>query len=102
MILSWLWLTLAWTEQVTESAKEPAGETSTSGLFVMFGVLPLLGVHLAGIVILRSLASRAQPRVLRWALAVALVLAASAIGVTVALAVNGGSLLSPASGGYAP
>lgn len=67
---AWIWLTVASTEQVTESAKAPPGDTSTDGLFVMFGVVPLVLVHLLGLVILRSIAPRERDeRGASWAIA---------------------------------
>ena len=100
---AWLWLGLASTEQVTESAKAPPGDTSTEGLFVIFGVVPLVIVHLLGLAILQWTAPRARgDRGTRWIMAAAAVLVASAVGLAVAMQVNGGVLLAPDVGGYAP
>ena len=102
MCTAWTWLGLASTEQVTESAKAPPGDTSTEGLFVMIGVVPLVLAHLLGLVILRAVAPRGRDAPgARWAVAAAAVLATSAIGLAVALSVSGGLLLTP-GGGYTP
>jgi hypothetical protein len=100
---AWAWLALASTEQVTESAKAPPGDTSTDGLFVMFGVVPLVLAHLLGLVILRSIAPRERDeRRGSWAMAAVAVLVTSGIGLAVALQLNGGVLLTPSDGGYTP
>jgi len=100
---AWLWLGLASTEQVTESAKAPPGDTSTEGLFVIFGVVPLVLAHLLGLAVLRWTAPRARGvRGTRWVMAAAAVLVTSAIGLAVAMQVNGGVLFTPDDGGYAP
>ncbi|PYY39003.1 hypothetical protein [Curtobacterium sp. MCPF17_046] len=100
---AWIWLTLASTEQVSESAKAPPGDTSTDGFFVMFGVVPLVLAHLLGLVILRSIAPRERDaRGTSWTMAAVAVLVTSGVGLAVALQVNGGVLLTPADGGYTP
>ncbi|PZE62916.1 hypothetical protein DEJ33_00220 [Curtobacterium sp. MCPF17_047] len=103
MCAAWIWLTLASTEQVTESAKAPPGDTSTDGLFVTFGVVPLVLAHLLGLVILRSIAPRERDeRGASWAIAAVAVLVTSGIGLALALQFNGGVLLTPNDGGYTP
>lgn len=100
---AWMWLTLASTEQATESAKAPPGDASTDGLFVMSGVVPLALVHVLGLVTLRLIAPREQrARGASWAMAVAVVVVTSGIGLAVALLVNGGVLLTPSDGSYLP
>jgi hypothetical protein len=103
MSAAWIWLTLASTEQAEESAKAPSGDTSTADLFLMFGVGPLLIVHIAGVITLRVVAPNGPVRQgSGWATAVLLVSLASGIGLVVALVVNGGVLITPADGGYQP
>ena len=100
---AWLWLGLAGTEQVTESAKAPPGDTSTEGIFVLFGAVPLVLAHLLGLAVLRWTAPRARGgRGRRWVVASAAVLATSAIGLAVAMLVDGGVFVAPDVGGYAP
>lgn len=100
---AWIWLTLASTEQVTESAAAPAGDASTDGLFVIFGVVPLVLVHAFGLVTLRLIAPREQrARGTSWAMAVAVILVTSGIGLASALLINGGVLLTPSDGSYMP
>lgn len=97
---AWIWLGLASIEQVTESAKAPPGDTSTDGIFVIFGVVPLVLAHLLGLVILRWSAPHERgKRGTRWAMAAVAVLVTSAIGLAVAIQVNGGALLTPDDGG---
>lgn len=100
---AWMWPGLASIEQVTESAKAPPGDTSTDGIFAIFGVVPLVITHLLGLVILRRAAPHERgKRGTRWAMAAIAVLVTSAIGLAVAIQVNGGALLTPYDGGYAP
>lgn len=100
---AWLWLSLASLEEATEQPKAVAAGTTMAGTTLLMGGIPLLLTHVLGLIVLGAAAVNGRYR--RWTGMIATLVAvavASAAGIAFVLILNGGQLLTPVSGSYAP
>ena len=96
MIAAWMLLYLASLEEATEQGKALVAGTTMAGTTLMFGVVPLIVAHLLGFAVLGVIALNGRGSRRSGILyAVGGVVAASAIGMAVALILTGGQLYVP-------
>lgn len=95
MVVAWVWFGLSFSEEMTEQCKAVSASTSMAGTGILFGLVPLVVVHLAGAAVLGPLGSVARAdRRSGWVYAVCAVAVASLIGMIAAQLLFEGRLFS--------
>lgn len=98
---AWLLMPLASLEELTEQGKAVAAGTTMAGTTLLYGVLPLVLVHLIGLLLLCSIGVTGRyDRRSGLLMGMAAVAAASILGLTVTLIITGGQLIATPS--YVP
>jgi hypothetical protein len=96
MFVAWMLLNLASLEEATEQGKAIVAGTTMAGTTLMFGVVPLIVAHLLGLALLGVIALGGRGSRRSGILyAIGGVVAASVIGLAVALILTGGQLYVP-------
>lgn len=103
MAVSWIWLSLMSLEEVQETAKAGPDSNTANGTAFWYGGVPLIAVHITGLIVLGLLGMRWRFRpASAWLIALTIVAIESALGLLTALLLNGGHIFTAGDGSYAP